>query len=106
MAKALVNVPAKVRKGEIVEIKALIAHPMETGYRTGADGRLVPRDIINRFLCTLDGQEVFSADLYPAVSANPFIAFTIRAERSGTLTFRWLDDRGGGQVETAPFVVE
>jgi sulfur-oxidizing protein SoxZ len=106
MARALVNVPPKARKGEIVEIKALIAHPMETGYRTGADGALVPRDIIHRFLCTLNGQEVFSVDLFPAISANPFISFTILAQESGTLAFRWFDDKGGAQVETANFVVE
>lgn len=105
MGRALVNVPKQVRKGEIVEIKTLVAHPMETGYRTGTDGRLVPRDIIHRFLCTLDGQEVFSAELFPAISANPFLSFTIRAQNSGVLTFRWFDDKGGVLVETANLVV-
>ncbi|WP_406857489.1 thiosulfate oxidation carrier complex protein SoxZ [Alsobacter sp. KACC 23698] len=106
MARALVSVPARAKRGEVVEIKALISHPMETGYRTGPDGKLVPRDIIHRFLCTFEGEEVFSADLAPAISANPFLSFTLRAERSGVLTFRWLDDKGGGQVETASLVVD
>jgi sulfur-oxidizing protein SoxZ len=106
MARALVNVPAKVRAGDIVEVKALVQHPMETGFRTGPDGALVPRHIINRFLCTFEGEEVFSADLHPAIAANPFLSFTLRASRSGTLTLRWFDDQGGGQVETARLVVE
>ncbi|MFO1147370.1 MAG: thiosulfate oxidation carrier complex protein SoxZ [Alsobacter sp.] len=106
MARALVNVPPKVRAGDLVEIKALVQHPMETGFRTGPDGQLVPRHIISRFLCTFEGAEVFSADLHPAVAANPFLSFTMRATSSGTLTLRWFDDRGGGQVETAAIVVE
>lgn len=101
MASVLINVPKTARRGEIVEIKTLISHPMETGFRTAPDGKLVPRDIIYRFTCTFEGAEIFAADLFPAISANPFIAFTFMAEKSGTLTFRWLDDKGGAQIETA-----
>ena len=106
MGRALINVPPKARKGEIVEIKALVSHPMETGYRTGSDGKLVPRDIINRFVVTWNGEEIFSADLYPAIAANPYFAFTAVATESGTIAFRWIDDRGGAQVETAKITVE
>lgn len=101
MASVLINVPKLVRKGEVIEIKTLISHPMETGFRSAPDGKLIPRDIIYRFICTFEGTEIFAADLFPAIAANPFITFTMRAERSGTLTFRWLDDKGGAQVETA-----
>ncbi|MHB2166768.1 thiosulfate oxidation carrier complex protein SoxZ [Alsobacter sp. R-9] len=106
MGRALINVPPKARKGEIIEIKALVSHPMETGYRTGSDGKLVPRDIINRFVVTWNGEEIFSADLYPAIAANPYFAFTTVATESGTVAFRWIDDRGGAQVETAKITVE
>ena len=106
MASVLINVPKLVRKGETIEIKTLISHPMETGFRSASDGKLIPRDIIHRFVCTFEGTEIFSADLFPAISANPFIAFTMRAERSGTLTFRWLDDKGGAPVETARLDVQ
>jgi sulfur-oxidizing protein SoxZ len=105
MARALVNLPARARPGEIVEIKALLQHPMETGFRTGPDGALVPRHIVDRFLCTFEGEEVFSAELHPAIAANPFLSFTMRATRSGTLTLRWFDDQGGGHVETATLTV-
>jgi sulfur-oxidizing protein SoxZ len=99
VARALVNVPKTARHGEIVEVRAMIAHPMETGYRIGPNGTNIPRDIIRRFTCTYDGEEVFSADLFPAVSANPFIAFTLVATASGTLEFAWTDD--GGKMQTA-----
>ena len=106
MARALVNVPATARRGEIIEIKALMSHPMETGYRTGPDGALVPRDIVNRFACTYNGEEIFSADFFPAVAANPFISFTTVATESGTIGFRWFDDRGAIHLETVKITVE
>ena len=106
MARALVNVPPTAKRGQVVEIKALVSHPMETGYRTGPDGALVPRDIIRRFACTYNGEEVFSADLFPAIAANPFLAFTIVATESGTIAFRWTDDREQTQLETVTIHVE
>ena len=106
MARALINVPAKARKGEIVEIKTMLQHPMETGFRPGPDGRLYPRDIVKRFVCTYGGETVFSADLFPAISANPFLSFTTRATASGVLTFSWTDDKDQTQVQTARIEVE
>lgn len=105
MARALINVPATAKRGDVIEIKALISHPMETGFRTGADGALVPRDIIQHFTCTYNGEEIFAAELFPAVAANPFFAFTAVARESGVLTFRWADDRGQVQEETATITV-
>ncbi|MFZ9500016.1 MAG: thiosulfate oxidation carrier complex protein SoxZ [Beijerinckiaceae bacterium] len=106
MARALINVPAKAKKGEIVEIKTMMQHPMETGFRPGPDGRLYPRDIIKRFVCTYDGETVFSADLFPAISANPYLSFTMVATVSGVVTFSWTDDAGQTQVQTARIEVE
>ena len=65
MARALINVPPKAKRGEVIEIKTLISHPMETGYRPKGDGTFFPRDIIQKFVCTLNGEEIFRADLYP-----------------------------------------
>ena len=106
MARALINVPAKEKRGEVIEIKALVSHPMETGYRTGLNGVLVPSDIINRFMCTYNGEEIFSADLFPAIAANPFFSFTTVATESGRIAFRWIDDQGRAQLETAEITVE
>jgi sulfur-oxidizing protein SoxZ len=106
MARALINVPAKAKRGEVIEIKALISHVMETGYRADTDGRLIPRDIINRFVCTYNGEEIFSADLFPAIAANPFFSFTTVATESGLIAFRWIDDHGKAQIETANITVE
>ena len=104
--QALVRVPPRARAGEVIEITAMARHPMETGFRTGPDGRLVPRDIVHTFSCRYDGVEVFRAALFPAITANPYLAFTTVATRSGTLEIRWDDDRGGSIVATASIVVE
>jgi sulfur-oxidizing protein SoxZ len=106
MARTLINVPKTAKAGELVEIKVLIAHPMETGFRPGPNGQLLPRNIVTRFACLYDGEEVFAADLSPAMAANPFMAFTTLATRSGKLTFVWEGDNGFTQTETADLVVE
>jgi sulfur-oxidizing protein SoxZ len=106
MARALVNVPAKAKRGEIVEIKALIQHDMETGFRVGTSGNIIPRDIITDFVCKYNGQEIFRAELFPAISANPFFAFSTIATESGTLTFEWSGDKGFSATESADITVE
>ena len=105
MARALVTVPPSAKRGEIVEIRALIGHAMETGYRPGADGRVLPRDIIRSFRVTYNGEEIFSAVLHQAISANPYFSFYTVAQESGTLTFRWEGDNGFAQTETASIQV-
>src|ERR1700752_4093793 len=99
MARMLINLPARAKRGEVIEIKTLIAHPMETGYRVNPTGAAIPRDIINRFTCTYKGEGVFRANLYPAIAANPFIAFFTVATESGEFAFSWTDDHGETQTE-------
>jgi sulfur-oxidizing protein SoxZ len=106
MARVLINLPGRAKRGEIIEIKTLIQHPMETGYRLDSKGAAIPRDIINRFTCTYNGEEVFRAELFPAISANPFIAFSTVAAESGELVFSWTDDRGQTQTEARQITVE
>jgi sulfur-oxidizing protein SoxZ len=105
VASALVNVPARARRGEIIEIKTLISHAMETGYRRTQLGAPVARDIIRLFVCTYNGTEVFRAELHPAIAANPFIAFSTVATESGTLAFHWTGDHGFSVTESAAITV-
>jgi len=106
MARAVVTLPAQAKRGEIVEIKTLAQHTMETGFRRTQTGELIPRDIIRRFTCTYNGVEVYRVDLHPAISANPLIAFTTVATESGTLSFQWVGDNGYSVTEIAPIRVE
>jgi len=106
MARALINVPKTAKRGEIIEIKTLISHVMETGFRRKSDGTVIPRDIITRFVCTYNGEQIFGADLYPAVAANPFITFYAVATESGTITFEWNGDNGFHEAASAAIIVE
>ena len=105
MARALVTIPKTARRGDVIEIRALIGHPMETGYRPGADGKVIARDIIRTFTCRYNGEQVFAAQLHPAISANPYIAFFTVATASGMLEFKWEGDNGFTQTETAAITV-
>jgi len=102
MAKARVKVPKKVKKGEVFQVKTLVSHKMETGQRKDKKtGNKIPRMIINKFVCTYNGKEVFSSDWHPAVSANPYFAFYVKATESGKLDMTWTEDNGKTTTKTA-----
>ena len=106
MARTLINVPPQAKRGEIVEIKTLISHDMESGYRPDNVGRMVPRDIITLFVASYNEQEIFRAELHPAIAANPFIAFSTVATESGKIEFKWTGDNGFSATESASITVE
>jgi sulfur-oxidizing protein SoxZ len=106
MASALINVPAHAKRGEVIEIKTLMSHVMEPGYRRTADGKIVPRDIITSFTCRYNGVEIFRADLFPAIAANPFITFFTVAAESGKFDFEWIGDNGFSETASASISVE
>jgi sulfur-oxidizing protein SoxZ len=106
MASALINVPQKARRGDVIEIKTLMSHIMESGFRRTAAGELVPRDIITSFTCRYNGTEIFRADLFPAISANPFISFFTVAKESGKFEFEWIGDNGFASTASASITVE
>jgi len=94
MSEVRLRVPPSARKGEIIEIKSLISHDMESGQRRDESGKLIARKILNKFVCTFEGEEVLGADWGAAIAANPYFAFHVRASRSGTFEFAWTDDDG------------
>lgn len=100
-----VRVPKTARKGEVVPIKTKIGHPMETGWRQGKDGTPVPRNRINRFVCAFNGEDVFKSDFDAGVSADPYLAFFVKVEESGTFEFTWVQDDGQTYTRSAPILV-
>ena len=94
MTSIRLAVPKTAQRDEIIELKALIQHEMESGFRRGSRGEVIPRDIITRFECRFEGELVFAADFHPAIAANPLLTFHMRASESGTLTFAWTDQNG------------
>ena len=105
-ARALINVPKTAKRGQVIEIRTLISHIMETGFRHGTNGQIIPRDIITTLTCSYNGEEIFSTQLYPAIAANPFVTFNALATESGTLAFTWEGDNGFSMTEEAKIVVE
>lgn len=113
MARALITVPKTAKAGEIIEIRALIQHSMETGYRRSSEGDLLPRDLIRNFSCRFvdaaksgeAGDIVFAATLHAAIAANPYLSFNLRALSSGTLVFNWDGDNGFSHREQVTLTV-
>ena len=103
--KPRVKVPSKASAGEVVVIKTLISHPMESGQRKDKNGNPIPRQIINKFTATYNGETVFSANIEPAVSANPYIEFSMKVPETGTLAFEWVDDDGSVYTEEKKITV-
>lgn len=106
MSKPRVKAPRSAQKGEVVTIKTLISHPMESGQRKDEEGKLIPRNIIKRFEATYNGKPVFAADLEPSISANPFIEFHLKVEESGELKLIWIEDGGAEFDHTAKITVK
>ena len=111
MARALITIPATAKRNEIIEIRALIQHPMETGYRRSSEGAMLARDLIRRFSCKFEesgsskNDIIFSAKLFAAVAANPYLAFHTIASASGVFVFTWEGDNGFVQTERAVLTV-
>ncbi len=93
-AKPRVKVPKSAKAGEVITIKTLISHKMESGQRKNKDGTVIPRSIINKFTCEFNGAKVFECDIDPAISANPFFEFNAKVNEAGTFKFTWVDDDG------------
>ncbi len=105
MASIRLAVPETAKAGEVIELKALIRHPMESGFRRGSNGDRIQRDIITRFECRYNDTEVFAATFHPGVAANPILTFYTVATDAGTLEFRWTDQDGQSWIETAEIEV-
>jgi sulfur-oxidizing protein SoxZ len=106
MSAPLINVPARAKRGDVITIKTLISHEMETGFRYGTNGVLIPRNIITEFVCTYSGEEIFRAEFHQAVAANPFLTFYTVATASGTIAFTWTGDNGFSETASANITVE
>lgn len=98
-------VPDTASEGEVIELKAMIKHPMESGYRRGPRGEVIERDIITRFECRYNDRLAFAAEYHAGVAANPIITFHIKADVSGDLAFKWIDQHGAQWSDTRTITV-
>jgi sulfur-oxidizing protein SoxZ len=105
LAPARISMPLEAKKGEAVEIKALVRHPMETGYRVDNMGQLVPRNVLTKLVVTFNGSEIFRMQMQQGIAANPFLSIMLRAKESGELVFTWTGDEGAEIVERKTLTV-
>lgn len=91
---ARIQVSSQPRKGEVMAIRVLIQHPMETGYRVDDVGKPIPRNTIRSFVCRYNGVEILRADMSSGIAANPYLQFYVVADASGELQIEWVDDLG------------
>jgi sulfur-oxidizing protein SoxZ len=105
MPDARINVPRAAARGKPFEVRIIIRHPMETGYRTDDSGKAIPRNVIRTLVCRYDNDVVFSAKLSSGIAANPYLRFFITARETGNLTFEWIDDSGAQGTASAPVTV-
>ncbi|VBB69276.1 Sulfur oxidation protein SoxZ [invertebrate metagenome] len=101
-----VRVPKFAKKGEIIEIKTTINHPMENGYRKDKSGHIIPKQYITEFKCIYNKKEVFYTEWYPAISSNPFFSFFIVANESGNIYFEWIENTGQVFKQSAVIAIE
>lgn len=106
MANTRIQVPNEIKPGEIFEVRLLIRHPMETGFRHNNVGKPIPKNVIHRIACRYNGVEVFSAELSSGIAANPYFSFFTTAESSGELEFIWTDDAGVTETERVSITVQ
>ena len=104
-SRTIVTMPTTAKKGEILEIRIIVQHDMESGFRHTETGQRIPRDIIRDFRCTYNGVELFRVELHPSMGANPLIVFTTTAIESGTLEFKWSGDNGYASSTTSTLTV-
>ena len=104
--KPRIKIPTSVKKGEVFQVKTLVKHPMESGNRKDESGKPIPRKILNRFACKVNGKEVFGAEFNTSVSADPFLTFHLRLEETSKIEFAWTDDDGSVISETVDVEVK
>ena len=105
MANARIQVPTDLKRGQVFEVRILIRHPMETGFRHDDVGKIVPQNVIKQFTCHYNGLEIFRADLFPGIAANPYMSFFTTAAISGELEVSWSDDSGQSESERVSITV-
>lgn len=105
MALARVQLPARAKRGEVIEVRIAIQHPMETGFRFDLMGKAIPKNVINSLRVRYSGAEVFSAEMGSGIAANPYLQFHTLAESSGEFVFEWVDDNGNRGEERAAISV-
>ena len=93
MSFARIQWPQRIVSGDVVKLRLLVQHPMETGFLQDLNGKIIPRNMLRLLTCTLGQQEVFRVEPSSGISANPLFEFHVRASETAEVVVQWVDDR-------------
>jgi sulfur-oxidizing protein SoxZ len=100
LGAARILVPGGIRRGDVIDVRALVEHPMATGLFRDPEGRPIPAHFINDVSVDYGDQEVAHFVWTSGISRDPFVEFSLRADREAELKFIWTDNRGGVFTQT------
>jgi sulfur-oxidizing protein SoxZ len=92
---ARIRVPAKISRGQLIVVNAIISHPMDTGFFRTAEGKPIPAYFISNVVVTYGGDEIARFEWTSGISRDPLVSFTLRADKEAPLTMVWTDNKGG-----------
>lgn len=97
--------PMRIRaaaNGDIVEVKVLMRHDMETGQRKDASGKIMPAHFIQNLTAKCNDKVVLNAQFGPSVSKDPFLAFKFKGGAKGDkVSVTWMDNKGDTRTDEA-----
>jgi len=92
---ARILVPPTIRRGDVIDVRALVEHPMATGLFRDAEGHPIPAHFINDVSVMYGDREAAHFVWTSGISRDPFVEFPLRADREALLAFTWKDNKGG-----------
>lgn len=95
------KIRARAEANGVVDVRALMAHEMETGQRKDSGGRPIPAHFIQNVTATCQGRTVLTAQWGPAVSKDPFLHFKFKGAKGDKVMITWVDNRGGTRTDEA-----
>ena len=95
LGAARILVPASIHRGDVIDVRALVEHPMATGLFRNAQGNPIPAHFIHDVSVTYGDREAAHFVWSSGISRDPFVEFSLRADREAPLTFTWKDNKGG-----------
>ena len=97
--------PMRIRaqaKDGTTDVRVLMGHPMETGFRKDSSGKTIPAHFISDVKATSNGRTVLTAKWGQAISQNPFLQFRVKGAKAGDkVTVTWTDNLGETRTDEA-----
>ena len=95
VGEAKILLPLSVARDAVIDVRALLVHPMDTGFFRDAEGNPIPAYFVNAVTVTYGGEQVALFEGTSGISRDPFVRFPLRASREAQVQVVWKDNKGG-----------